>query len=506
LTIIQAPIAGKFMNAKNYGGDSMSRPNFLVIYCDQLRQDFLGCYGNQQSRTPNIDRLAKEGVVFENHYAANTVCMPSRATFFTGQHVESHGVLCNGIPLRECEPTLPGVLAENGYRTASFGKIHLSPTESSIESGCAESVALWESRKLAGWNGPYYGFEHVEFTHRHGEGAICAGGHYGDWVKKNFDVDSWQLGPDSAQGPQVSKLSCWRSNLPVEAHHSTWTAERTIEWLNNIGDESFFAYCSFPDPHHPWVAPRAYGEKFDPDQMPLLPRRAEENSGKPANWRRGVYLERMEGVTDENLRIGMAQYHAAINLIDDCVGKVLAALEKSGKAENTIVLFTADHGEFLGEHGLVYKGPCPCRSLLLLPMIARVPGGESGRNAGVWSNVDVMPTLLDMAGVESPCTLQGRSWRAALENPQADAGDGVAYASGWDGDSNYLSIVSDRWRITWYPKVNEGELYDLERDPGEQVNLFNDPGFAAERERLLNDLLRRAANSGPYRTPRIARW
>jgi arylsulfatase len=487
----------------------MTRPNILVFYCDQLRQDFLGCYGNAQARTPNIDRLAAEGVVFENHYAANTVCMPSRASFFTGQHVEGHGVLTNGIPLRECEPTLPGALAGNGYRTASFGKIHLSPTESSVESGWAESVALWESGKLKNWNGPYYGFEHLEFSHRHGEGAIRAGGHYGDWVKANFNLDSWQLGSDAAEGAKAPNLACWRSNLPVEAHHSTWTADRTIEWLGKLGDESFFAFCSFPDPHHPFVAPRAYGEKFDPDGMPLLPHREGENASKPAHWRSGVCVERMEGVSDDDLRVATAQYHAAINLIDDCVGRVLAALEKSGKAENTIVLFTADHGEFLGEHGMIYKGLFPCRSLLRLPMIARVPGGASGRNSAVWGNVDVMPTLLEVAGVEAPNTVQGTSWRAALEDPTADPGDGGAYASGWGGGSSgnsYRSMATDRRRISWYPRSDEGELYDLERDPGEGVNLFNDPAFAGERERLMNDLLRRAAKAGTLRPPKIARW
>lgn len=494
------------------------RPNFLVLYCDQLRADALGCYGSSIGATPVLDRFAGEGVLFENHYATNPVCMPSRASLFTGQHPQAHGVLDNGVPLRECEPTLPGVLAGSGYRTHSIGKIHLTPTEAEAASGCRESTALWRTGALDDWTGPYYGFGTVELSIGHGEAAFTRGGHYGRWVRENFEAGKWRLGPDAAEGPKCPGLACWRSNLPAEAHHSTWVAERAVEFLKGAGEEPFFLFVSFPDPHHPFTPPAKYAARFDPAAMPAPNRREGENDAKPYHYRKEAYKKRHgvknaaylpDGVVDADLALVSAHYHASVALIDQSAGRVLAALEEAGLAGETVVLFTADHGELLGDHGMIYKGPFPCRALLRVPLLVRAPGGAAGRCETVNSCADVMPTLFDLAGVEPPPTVQGDSMRAALEDPAAAAGDGRALVTGWSKicpEFHQKTLYTPEWRVTWFPNQDAGELYDLASDPHEIVNLFDDPKHRATRERLMGELLRCSARADTRRVPAIAKW
>jgi arylsulfatase len=495
-----------------------AKPNFLVIYCDQLRADGLGCYGSPAAATPSIDRLAADGVIFENHYASNQVCMPSRASFFTGQHPQAHGVIDNGIALRACEPTLPGVLGEAGYRTHSVGKIHLTPYRAAAECDFPESYSMWASGRMDGWTGPYYGFESVALTLGHGEGTFQCGGHYGRWVSGNFDAGSWKLGAEAASGPKVPELACWRSNLPVEAHHSTWVADRAVEFLRGAGDRPFFLFASLPDPHHPFTPPVDYAARFDPAAMPAPNRREGENDRKPAHYRRAMTQQqhptdggahRPPAASDEALRLVSAHYHASIALIDDSVGRILGALESSGLAENTVVVFTADHGELLGDHWMMFKGPYPCRALLRVPMIVRAPGGAAGRAGMVTSNTEVMATLLEAAGVAAPATVQGRSFRALLDDPRAACGDGGALSTGWSKDSPefyHKTLYTDRWRVSWFPNQSAGELYDLEADPHELANLFDEPAHRATRDRLMADLLRRAARADTLRPPAVAPW
>jgi len=496
----------------------MARPNFLVFYCDQLRADSLGCYGSPTARTPNLDRLAAGGVVFENHYATNQVCMPSRASFFTGQHPQAHGVIDNGIPLRAGEPTLPEVLAQSGYRTHSVGKIHLTPTSASAAHDFPESSALWAAGRMDGWTGPYYGFQTVELTVGHGEGAFKRGGHYGRWVRENFDPAAWKLGPDAASGPKAPELQCWRSNLPAAAHHSSWVADRAVEFLRHPGAQPFFLFASFPDPHHPFTPPAEYAARFDPAAMPRPHRREGENDRKPAHYRRAMTEQqhptdggahRPPSAGDDDLRLVAAHYGAAIALIDECVGRVLGALESAGLAGNTAVLFTADHGELLGDHWLMYKGPYPCRALLRVPLIARVPGAAAGRAAAVTSNLEVMPTLLDLAGAAPPATVQGESFRALLEEPGAEWGGGAALSTGWSKDAPiyyHKTLYTQHQRVSWFPNQDAGELYDLEADPHELDNLFNEPAHRAERDRLMAELLRRAARADTLRPAAVAPW
>ena len=483
-----------------------ARKNLVIFYADQLRQDCLGCYGNPVARTPHLDRLAERGVRFDNHYANNPVCMPSRASFFTGRYLQAHRVLDNGLPLSEKEITIAHVLAGAGYVSHSVGKIHLTPYRASRRTGCPESREVWQSGALDNWNGPYFGFQTVELTLGHGEAAFRHRGHYGTWVRQNFPHIEQTIGPENASGPLCEPLGCWRSGMPPEAHHSTWVADRAVRFLETRGDRPFFLFVSFPDPHHPFTPPAQYARIFDGCRFPGPYRLLGENDTKPEQYRRAMQrrevnraLQRPSALTDQTLQMVQENTYGMIAFMDECIGRVLKKLEDSGLAENTTIVFTADHGEFLGDHHLLYKGPFPCRSLLRIPCILADPDLDPLAPGAIMSNVDLMPTLLDLLHVPVPDGVQGLSFAPYCKGLPPEPRQ-YALASGWLGDlPDYYhhSLYSGDARISYFPNLNDGELYDLSADPHEHRNLFHDGHHAAARDRMLLALLRAVTAAEP---------
>lgn len=490
------------------------RPNILVFYADQLRQDSLGCYGNPVALTPHLDSLARCGLRFHNHYANNTVCMPSRSSFFTGRHLAAHRVIANGIPLSETEITLPAVLAEHGYQTCSIGKIHLTPYLAPLKSGCKESWEVWRSGALADWNGPYYGFNEVSLTLGHGATPFTFGGHYARWIGERVkDPERLEQEVRAAQ-----KAQPFSSIVPVELYPSTYVAEETIRFLRQRDrTRPFFLFASFPDPHHPFTPPKAYAERFAKCNFPPPHRREGEHDNRPVHYQEAMRTQQhpLDGGAHYPRELSAAdwqQIYAAtygmVNLIDECVGRVLAVLDAEGLSANTLVVFTSDHGDFLGDHFFLYKGPYPSRALLNVPFILAGPGCRAGETQSVMSNVDVMPTLLDLVGLAAPETVQGRSFKpevaGAGELPEAPA-----LCCGWclDGQRyNHQSLYFRRHRISYFPVQDDGELYDLERDPHELHNLYHEPEHGALRDELLRRLLKEVGRAEPCLPPIICPW
>ena len=486
------------------------RKNVLIFGTDQQRGDSLGCTGNRYARTPNIDALAARGILYTNHYATNPVCMPSRASFATGRYTLAHRVLDNGIWLPDDELTMPEVFRRHGYRTASFGKLHFQTYKSYPGDASMESMARWASGELDGWTGPYYGFERVELTTAHGEGC---GGHYGRWRKKAFP--NLKLGPENAQSDEkYAQFYCYKSNLPVEAHHSTWVADRAIDFLDGIGDAPFYLNVSFPDPHAPFTPPAPYntmydGVAFDPPHA--VPG---ENDTKPLPYREAMTsnpFSKDGGVRNFPDFKGRAYHqvlahtHGMIALIDDCVGRVLAKVRALGLEAQTIVVFTSDHGDFLGDHHFLFKGQLPCRSLLLVPLVISDPRSPTGVVDAVCSNVDVMPTLLSRCGIEIPECVQG----AVLPGPGERAGRDWAFEAGWSKvapEYHHFTIYRKDWRLSVFPYLGDGELYDLESDPYEHRNLYRDPAHRARCDALTEELLFAVGRGEPKMPAVLADW
>ncbi|MCC7354920.1 MAG: sulfatase-like hydrolase/transferase, partial [Anaerolineae bacterium] len=272
-------------------GEETRRPNVLCIVTDQQRADHLGCAGNPLIQTPNVDRLAASGARFERAYVHNPICSPSRSTMWTGLSVRGHRVRGCGMPLDRRIPTVPSALAEAGYRTHGVGKFHLTPTvalngadpRSLNPAEWPEAREMWESGLVGALATPYYGLQ----------SALLVGGH-GEWFWG--DYKRWLL----HEAPEVIKAisdykrdygANWRetrrSFIPAELHHSHWIADRVIESLREQSQtqQPFFCWCSFPDPHHPYLAPDPYFSMYGPDDMPTPARREGELDDLPPHYR-----------------------------------------------------------------------------------------------------------------------------------------------------------------------------------------------------------------------------
>jgi arylsulfatase A-like enzyme len=498
----------------------MPKPNILVIHADQQRYDSLGCMGNPYVRTPNLDRLAAEGTLFTRHISSNTICMPSRASLFTGLYPPGHNVWTNGVPLNRREyadvntgvvgemvrpepPTMADVFAGAGYDTLALGKLHLTPNLAPPAYGFPETWARWDDGHLNDWHGPYYGFRHVEMTQGHGE-QPCHRGHYADWLQTEHP-DAYRAVVEDAEGrdlPVPGLRDLYPSPVPGELHNTTWLADRFCDYLDgrSTAGDPFFAFVGFPDPHHPFTPSHDVWALFEDAEVhePFDP------AGEGA---RGTPVAHagtdVSDLTMEERRMIIRATYAMVYQIDLAVGRMMEGLQRAGLWENTIVVFTSDHGDFLGDHGRLRKGYTPSDALLHLPFVLRAPGAlRSGdlpeRVDTPMSNVDVLPTLTSLAGMAAPDWIHGRDITAVVR----EGCDHVALAYCSNGDpavTNY-TLYDDVYRFTLYPQRDHVELYDHRRDPGEVRNLATSESdrVAAMRRRVEARLLL-------HRNPTLAR-
>jgi len=484
------------------------RPNFLLITTDQQRWDCLGCYGNPVIQTPNIDRIAARGVRFDSAYCQNPLCMPARVSILTGRYVRNCRVWCNGVPGWESEITLPRLLSGAGYETLALGKMHFTPFGHRTELPVDESTELWKNDPPYDWSGPYFGFEQIQLCVSHNSPY----GHYGKFVEENFGDSvekacgfgfSRQAALGDAVHPQV-----WKSALPVEAHSSTWLGNVADDFIRRDHDRPWFTWLSFPDPHHPCAPPQPYCDRYDPMDMPDPAEREGELDDKPPHYRDYKYGQfHGEGgtgprnETDAQIRHFQAHTYGMISLIDDNVGRVLNALAETGQDKNTVVLFTTDHGDLFGDHGLLFKGPFMYDALTRVPFIMRIPElGQHGEPVGLIGagqardeligHVDIAPTILDLAGVELPDSVEGRSLLPVLRR-QAEPRSAILteFHSGYRPDLNIKTIHTPEWILSYYPGKPYGELYDRQRDPNQFVNLYDKPELRSVRDELIVQLL-----------------
>jgi arylsulfatase A-like enzyme len=495
----------------------MPRPNILLITSDQQRADCNG-FENPALRTPHIDALARAGTRFSANITPNLVCQPSRASILTGLLPLTHGVWDNGVDLDPAvgENGFAGALARAGYQTAFLGKAHFATKSTFAPTGTPECNKS-QARYGPDWRGPYMGFQHVELTvlgHMHRTRPIERPpvGHYERWlIARGANEEALQLWARETR-PGSGAAQTWSSALPVAWHNSTWIADRAVAWLQERRkpDAPFCVWASFPDPHHAFDCPEPWASLYDPKDVRLPAHRVRDLERRP--WWHKAVLEgapqladpallkfRTEGSrvpdqSDRQLAEMTANYYGMISLIDHNVGRMLAALADLGLDGDTLVVYTTDHGELLGNHGLYLKHPIPYEDLLRVTLVARGPGVAAGRVvAEPVSTLDLAPTFYDAAGVAAPLAVQGRSLKGLL----GGAGETreVAYSE-WHvhpsrcGVGLQLRTVRTRThKCTFDLGSGAGELYDLANDPGEMVNRFGDPGFAKVQKELY-DMMR----------------
>jgi arylsulfatase A-like enzyme len=467
----------------------MTQPNVLLICTDQQRYDSLGCYGNAHAKTPNIDRLAREGVTFDRCYTPSPVCAPARASLLTGRYPHAHGLWANGVALPEHERLVTRDLADAGYDGAMAGKMHLA--------ACFQGRT--EPRRDDGLR--RYWWAH-DPSHGSAENA------YHQWLAERHPAIHARAMAQGT-GRQAHREVLW-DTMPSEAHYSRFVGDRTIEFLREerSADQPFFMWANFFDPHHPFVAPQEYLDRFDPADLPM-PIGAESLEGKPPIYRdasRNSYAGAARGFaehTPEEIRAIVHAYYAMVALIDDEVGRILAALEETGRARDTLVIFTSDHGEMLGDHGMLLKGPMMFEGAVRVPLIMRWPGvlpaGERRPDLVQWH--DLGPTILETAGLPPAPRAQTQS---LLPLARGDAG---APARGWaiceyrnsghpyDPAVHTTMLRRDDHKLVVHhgtpasARARTGELYDLARDPQERCNLWDSPEHARLRLELQEFLL-----------------
>jgi len=510
---------------------NLQHPNVICFITDQQRHDHLGCAGNRVIQTPNIDRLARSGVRFDRCYVNNPICMPSRATMWTGQIPHAHGVRCNGIPLDPEIPTIVSALAEAGYRTYGVGKFHLSPFQSLHGADprslnpreWPESKQMWKGGRIHSLPMPYYGLDSALFIGGHGD---FIWGDYRRWLMREAPhvVQRIETSVEEMGGEDWD--STGPSQIPVELHHSHWIADRVIEFLREQGytHQPFFCLCSFPDPHHPYHAPEPYHSMYDPSDMPTPARREGELDDLPPYFRR-IQSESLhvEGLTGPATRFHdrmpkiMARTYGMISNVDASVGRVLDALEELGMRDNTLVMYLSDHSDLMGDHWLQQKGPFHFDGLIRVPFMWSWPGHivPDTVNTSIVSLLDFAPTVLDVCGVPIPegptpvdpsflagprpakpfVSLQLPPWPGHSLAPILGGRETtVRDAALIDHDDDRLglrlrTLVTERYRLTWYANKPYGELFDLQEDPQELHNLWDDPEYRSLRSELIAHLL-----------------
>jgi len=519
----------------------MTFPSFVLFITDQHRVDWLGCNGHPVLKTPNIDRIAKRGVTFDRFYVASPVCMPNRSSLMTGRMPSVHGVRANGTPLSRNAVTFVDLLKDAGYRTALVGKSHLQtftgmpalmqlpkpkpghipPRGDHVEAlrhGLKstdydnESPAFWAADG-ASVAKPYYGFDHVELVTGHGDEVD---GDYRKWLLEREPNALSMIGPANQLPHDYVCPQAVRTRLPAELYPTTYIAERAGRFIANHAKEHpeqpFFLMVSFPDPHHPFNPPGKYWDLYKPEQFPV-PEAFGRNDWVPPPHVAAVIAEREQGKTNLNSQFSFtttpreAQEAAALTagmtaLIDDQIGTVLDTLSTTGRAADTVTIFTSDHGEHLGDHKLLLKGSEQYDQVIRVPFIWADPadtqhaGGRNIRSAEIGSTIDIPATILDRAALQPYAGIQGVSLLDAISGrPGPRQAAFVQYDhqrpnEALGGVPRIHTLVDGRWRISLFDGVAWGELYDLENDPGEFVNLWDDPASRPTRTRLIEQLLR----------------
>jgi len=494
----------------------MNRPNILWYCTDQQRYDTIHGLGCREIHTPVIDGLARRGIAFRSAYCQAPICTPSRASFLTGRYPASHHVHRNG---NECFPAgeklVTRMFADAGYDCGLVGKLHLAGSQGMRERRCDDGYR-------------YYAWSHHPYPD-------IEGNEYTDWLRTEKGVD-----PKEAFATITGSYGV---GLPAELHQTTWCSEKSIEFIRQKRTQPWLLSVNPFAPHPTFHPPREYLVRYDPHSLsyPLFresdierqhrfaaidqqtveavsPYEAERRAGQKLDLPR----DQMASVAPAGYdpRLLKACYYGEIELVDTQLGRIFDALEETGQLDRTIVVFMSDHGELLGDHGLLFKGCRFFEALVRVPLIISWPQEllEGSVSGALVELVDVAPTLLELAGVPIPDFVQGRSLAGLLQGRSdlhthkphvvSEYNDAMAAATtavtgrGYNASHGTMSF-DGRHKIVMYHGHELGEIYDLQEDPGEFDDLWQQPGREQLRCRLMKrhiDAIMATSSAGIGRT------
>ena len=486
------------------------RPNILLITTDQQRWDAVG-FNNPQVKTPNLDALAAKGIVFEKPYTPCPMCTPARISMLTGHYPSKHGTYVNGVEFPDDYPTIPQKLSENGYFTSLIGKAHFHP---SCLEGSFESLPNIGNREFfKNWSGPFHGFDHVQLTIAHTTEENAGHMHYGLWLEENGIKPADYFGNTA-----YTDIGVW--DLPETFHPTTWTANETITAIDKgvETDQPFFLWSSFQDPHNPLFVPEPWASLYDPDDLPYYHYKEGEHDNRPAfynsirdlkdgenpsehgcgdalpfpekNWMTAPRLPVME--PEEKTRKALALYYGMVSFVDDQIGRIVAHLEEKGLMDNTIIVFTSDHGDYMGEHGFWWKGLPAFDGAQKVPFMVYDPNCKTPgeRSDAIQSLVDLGTSFLSLAEVDRPAGIQGFDQTAAWNDATVQARDAaIIELRPTENEFMQKTFVEKQYKLVVYTKPEWGELYDMDADPDQYENLWDNPEFQSIKCNLMQRLL-----------------
>lgn len=495
--------------------------NVLLITSDQQHWNTVGAF-NREIHTPNIDRLVNEGTTFTRAYCPNPTCTPTRASIITGKFPSQHGAWALGTKLPESEETVGDVFSSGGYKTALIGKAHFQPLVSTDEfPGIEARPTLWDYDFWKGFNGPYYGFEHVELLRGHTNEADV-GMHYALWMEEK-GCENWRdyfLPPTG----NMSKDEKHTWNIPEEFHYDAWIAERTNAMLEDYkqNDQPFFLWASFPDPHPAYYIPKPWDTMYDQNKLTIPHCSDGEHDRNPQHYQmtqqeKPDYAEYHESGqalfglhshlhNEDELRKDTAIYYGMTSMMDKYIGEILNRLDELDLADNTVVIFTSDHGHFLGHHGLIAKGPFHYEDMIKVPFIVRCPGliPQGKITDELQSLVDLSPSMLSLCGLPVPRTMTGIDQSQLWSGKAVNVRNHIICENHYDPTTVHLkTYVNKRYKITVYYNQEYGELFDLEKDPKEVMNLWDDPSYSQVKSDMLLQFLWGEMGKEPMWMPRI---
>jgi len=448
--------------------------------------------------------------------------MPNRATLITGVYPNVHGVRSNGINLNREIPTIIQTLKKRGWHTSAIGKIHHQFWLGAFKhkSRSVESLDDWADHKISSRIFPldYYGYEEVEVIS--GNGSVCAG-HYLEWLEEKSPHEAKKMRKRVKNYDNLFNLFC--EEIPEELYNTTFVKERTLAFLEryargDYGNKPFYLHCSFPDPHYPLYPPKKYQEMYNPDDI-TLPSNFSDIKNLYQHKFLGPHLKNppfkkafLRESSEEEVKKITALTYAAISYVDYSIGQILTALDKLDYSENTIIVFMSDHGDLMGAHGLLFKGPCPFNGVLQLPLIWKVPGlTKSGISDSLVSSIDYPKTILNLLGIPSrhfPPYMQGYDITPIIKNPKEKVRSCVFIENDEEVgtlEARLRHLITEDFKMTIYENLeNYGDIYDRKNDPDELNNLWDNEEYKDEKLKLINALLHQNLKAQTKYPKRIA--
>ncbi|WP_416400555.1 sulfatase-like hydrolase/transferase [Alicycliphilus denitrificans] len=504
----------------------------LFIMCDQLRADYLSCYGHPRLHTPHIDGLAERGVRFERAYVQGAVCGASRMSTYTGRYVSSHGAMWNFVPLSVGQKTLGEHVRPHGIRCALVGKTHV---EADQEGARRLGMDVSQGAGLLAMEG---GFE--PYARDDGiwpPGFKVSGNAYCDWLRERgyMSDNPWHDFANSGRGPDGEVLSGWQmrwAGAPAaiqEPHSETpYATDRAIDFMREAGGQPWVLHLSYIKPHWPYVAPAPYHAMYGPqDVMPAARSEAEREQAHPVvdGFRRDTASQSL--ARDEVRDTVIPTYMGLVKQVDDHLGRLFAFMKEQGLDKDTLIIFTSDHGDYLGDHWLgekeLFHEPVVRVPLIVCDPRPQADAGRGGVSSELVECIDIAPTILDAFGLDLPTQwLEGQSLLPLVHAPGTAAGkpfvvcensyafrDAVRLPLGQPVERCHMTMLRDRrWKFVHVEDLPP-MLFDLEADPQELNDLGRDPRFASIREQMLERMfgwLRERRRFPTIAPPTIAEW